>query len=85
MACEDLRHVCGGCGFKWPERAAYDTLTLESANLRADLATLRVRCERLEAVVTAARLPGICEGAGAGCKCGLCEALAALDAAEAKP
>ena len=40
MACEDLRHVCGACGFKWPDRSAYDELTLMNANLRECLASL---------------------------------------------
>jgi hypothetical protein len=33
--CADLRHVCGGCGFRWPERSAYDELILENAALKA--------------------------------------------------
>ena len=41
--CKDLRHVCGGCGFQWPERAAYDELILENARLREEVATERAR------------------------------------------
>lgn len=43
MACEDLRHVCGGCGFKWPERSAYDELTFENVRLRDELAAERAK------------------------------------------
>jgi len=38
--CKDLRHVCGGCGFRWPERSAYDELVLENASLRERVSVL---------------------------------------------
>lgn len=43
--CELLRHVCGGCGFRWPERSAYDELTLGLANEQADHVETRAKLE----------------------------------------
>lgn len=43
--CEDLRHVCGGCGFRWPERSAYDDLTAQVRDLREALAAMTRRAE----------------------------------------
>lgn len=39
--CEGLRHVCGACGFEWPERSAYDELTFENVRFRDENARLR--------------------------------------------
>lgn len=49
MACEDLRHVCGACGFKWPARSAYDELVLANANLHDETRRLRTALEEIRA------------------------------------
>lgn len=57
--CADLRHVCGRCGFKWPERSAYDEITFANANLRAELAAAtRFRFEGPGGVASVIRRPG---------------------------
>jgi hypothetical protein len=38
--CADLRHVCGKCGFQWPERAEYDRLIAEHVRLQAEIEAL---------------------------------------------
>lgn len=53
--CKDLRHVCGGCGFKWPERSAYDALTSDIAALRERVATLEAQSAEWERLANYAR------------------------------
>src|SRR5580698_10181706 len=50
--CEDLRHVCGKCGFHWPERSAYDELVFENARLRDQLAAEQAMGDSLVGEVT---------------------------------
>ena len=52
-------YVCGACGFKWPERSAYDELILENAHLRSALNEIRKhpRIEAIENIALAALDP----------------------------
>lgn len=51
--CRDLRHVCGGCGFMWPERSAYDELVLRAATAEARVAELEAELAEMNELAEA--------------------------------